>query len=722
MAQKKTVRRKSAPDEPKAPRPARQGKLIFSLDIGTRTVVGIVGKMEDDVFHILESVTIEHTKRAMIDGQIEDIAQVGKIVGQVRAELEHRLNVRLRKVAIAAAGRALKTQRVSADHDVESQDIITDDLVKSMEIETIQQASAALDAENPDKDTAFFCVGHSIVRYCLDDYPIASLVGHKGVKATVELIAAFLPSIVVESLYAVTDMNGLEVVNLTLEPIAAMNVIIPKEIRLINIALVDIGAGTSDIAISRDGSIVAYAMATIAGDEITEEIIRRFLVDFATAETMKAASSGGTIPYRDILGIEHTVSADEFFKAIYPAVDLLADTVAASITGINGAAPQAVFLIGGGSRVSGLPGLLAQKLGIDESRVAVGGHNFLKNVAVGNEALGGPEYVTPIGIAVTATMQQSYDFSTVLLNGRKVRVFDTKSLRVMDLLVLAGYKSAQLIGRSGYTLSFTLDGERRVLRGKPGTPAEIRVNGSPASIDTLVTQGDSVDVVPAAAGENAAALIRDVVELPVPARVVIGESEYETGARFSVNAAPADADYAIQNGDDIRADIIRTLGDIVRPLGLPASLVFTCKGRSVGYDYVLRDGDMITCAEPAPPPPAPAPVVTAAPSPRPSAPPVPTPVPIPVAAPAVVPAPPPAAPAAPAPQAPGIRLRLNNRTVELPQTADGTPVLFLELLNLTDIDPTKPQGEVVLKLNGRDASFLDPLKSGDTAEIRWANR
>ena len=116
------------------------------------------------------------------------------------------------------------------------------------------------------------------------------MLGHKGKKASVELIAAFLPSLVVESLYTVTDMNGLEVASLTLEPIAAMNVIIPPEVRLINIALVDIGAGTTDIAISQQGSIVAYAMATIAGDEITEEIIQKYLVDFETAEQIKVNS------------------------------------------------------------------------------------------------------------------------------------------------------------------------------------------------------------------------------------------------------------------------------------------------------------------------------------------------------------------------------------------------------------------------------------------------
>lgn len=84
------------------------------------------------------------------------------------------------------------------------------------------------------------------------------------------MVATFLPSEVVDSLYAVMQKAGLEVASMTLEPIAALNAAIPADLRLLNLALVDIGAGTSDIAVCRDGSVVGYTMATVAGDEITE--------------------------------------------------------------------------------------------------------------------------------------------------------------------------------------------------------------------------------------------------------------------------------------------------------------------------------------------------------------------------------------------------------------------------------------------------------------------
>ena len=311
---KKTSEKKPSSAAKKTLKP--QGNTVFALDIGTRTVVGVLGYMDGEVFRVTDTESIPHLKRAMIDGQVEDIEQVAKVARTVKEALEQRNGIRLTEVSVAAAGRALKTYRVSMDFDVSDKNTITADMVRTMEYETIQKAQGGIDEKFREEEAVFYCVGHSVVHYYLDDYAMANLEGHKGDKVTIDLIGAFLPEVVVEGLYAVTDKTGLKVKSMTLEPIAAMNVIIPPEIRLINIALVDIGAGTSDIAVARDGAIVAYAMATVAGDEISEDIVRKFFVDFNMAENMKIQASGDTdsITYRDIFGREQTMTKADFFE------------------------------------------------------------------------------------------------------------------------------------------------------------------------------------------------------------------------------------------------------------------------------------------------------------------------------------------------------------------------------------------------------------------------
>src|SRR5207244_3713448 len=94
----------------------------------------------------------------------------------------------------------------------------------------------------------YHCVGYSVVHYYLDGQPLANLVGQRAKGIEVELIATFLPRVVTDSLVAVCHQSGLEVTNLTLEPIAAINAAVPPNMRALNLALIDIGAGTSDVA------------------------------------------------------------------------------------------------------------------------------------------------------------------------------------------------------------------------------------------------------------------------------------------------------------------------------------------------------------------------------------------------------------------------------------------------------------------------------------------
>ena len=706
----------------KAQRSPQGENDIFALDIGTRNVVGVIGHMEDGVFTVSEAVSVPHKRRAMLDGQIEDIVETSRIVSQVKEALEEKAEMSLSRVAIAAAGRALKTKRASVITELDGRESITENMLKSLELEAVAKAQSELDSDNTSENVTFYCVGHTVTKYALDDYPIKSLLGHKGKKVEVELIAAFLPSLVVESLYTVMDMNGLDVCSLTLEPIAAMNVIIPPEVRLINIALVDIGAGTTDIAISRSGSIVAYAMATIAGDEITEDIIQKYLVDFETAENMKLTPVGEDVSFTDILGFEHTITSDEFYSGLFPAVDQLADTIADNILSANGTAPAAVFLVGGGSLIPELTALVAEKLQIPENRVAIGGQSYRKNIDLGEVQLTGPEFVTPIGIGITATLQKGYEFSQVTLNGNKFRIFDTKSVTAADLLMNAGFQTPQIIGKSGRGLIFNLNGEKQSLRGETSFPAQIMVNGLPAALEYTVKPGDVIDFTPATIGANAAVTVSDIAGEIFSKKIIIDGEEYTYGRTVRANGAVVTGSYSVQNYDNIEIESIETLGDLIMSLPYDCSgIAFFKNDRLVRDDYVLEENDAfitrdrrsysdsqpnaardialkdekasrtvetlsgITHA------PEPAPVKAEAPA------------------------------AEPAAETGSITVILNGKPTRLDPRTDNSPHEFIELMALADIDTSDPppSGNMILTLNGQNASFMDLLHEGDSVVIKW---
>ena len=166
----------------------------------------------------------------------------------------------------------------------------------------------------------------------------------------------------------------------------------------------------------------------------------------------------------------------------------------------------------------------------------------MKNVDVGDRKLG-PEYVTPVGIAVTACTNMAYDFSTVTLNGEQVRVFDTKSLSVFELLGSAGFRTSQIMGHSGAGLKFTLNGETKIIKGTAFTPAIITVNGKPAALTTKIRQGDDITLVPAVNGENAHAFIRDYTDDLTKVGVIFCGENAVAGKRAYVSGKEVGGDY-----------------------------------------------------------------------------------------------------------------------------------------------------------------------------------
>lgn len=486
--------------------------LIFALDIGTRTVIGVVGYMNNGIFKVLAAEILEHRKRAMLDGQIHNIEDVAQVVKEIKDTLEDKVGTTLKGVSVAAAGRSLITKEVHIARNADASLEIDEDLVLSLEMEGIQRAQALIDEEiGVDEEIQYYCVGHSVVNYYLNDYVITSLTGHKGKSVGVDLIATFLPHTVVDSLYSVMNRVGLEVKSLTLEPIAAINAAIPEELRLLNLALVDVGAGTSDIAITRGGSVVAYSMAPVAGDEITEMLCHKYLVDFNTAETIKLSLMDlEEISFKDIIGMEHCVKSSEIKEYIYPAVKNLSDTICDRIMEYNKKAPNAIFLVGGGSQIDRLVELIAENMKLPRERVAIRDRQAIKNIDIELEKFKGPETVTPLGIAITAVEQINRDFFSVTVNGRRIRLFNARKQIAADALIIAGVKPDTLIGKKGEDLSFLLNGELKVIRGDYGNPAEIFINGEASNLQAPLEPGDKIIIKPAVDGKKASIGIEDI--------------------------------------------------------------------------------------------------------------------------------------------------------------------------------------------------------------------
>ncbi len=585
----KTTRRSSSTRSRKKPAAAvrrERKERLFSLDIGTRSVIGIVAEKEADGLKIVAIERQEHKTRAMLDGQIHDVPQVAEIIKSVKKALEKKIGVPLKSVSVAAAGRALYT--MTADAEMEFSGIITSQQERSLEFAGVQAAQGLLaGSDKVDDPTHYYCVGYSTIKYELDGNRLKTLVGQRGRNAKATVIATFLPRQVIDSIQSALEVAKLSMRTITLEPIAAINVLIPPTMRHLNLVLVDIGAGTSDVAITRNGSVIAYGMVPQAGDEITEAISKNFLLDFNVAESVKRSASNGELSeFSDILGMNYNLSPDEIITPVIPNVKALAESIAKQIQTLNGEEPpQAVLLVGGGSLTPLLPKMVAEALGLPEARVAVRHPDKVEGILDIPEELQRPDAVTPLGILKIASINTLH-FLKVTVNGNELNLFNFRNLTVSDALLSAGIQLKKLHGHPGLGIMLSINGHNKFIPGSMGTMATLKLNGEPVSLDTPIEDGNQIEVEPGSNGLPPEVTLADILETPPNFVIYVNGELKKIPSRILVNGEEATLTLMMQDGDKITISEPRSVGEALLSAGFdPAGkrVGFTLNGSSSQY-------------------------------------------------------------------------------------------------------------------------------------------
>ena len=339
---------------------------------------------------------------------------------------------------------------------------------------------------------------------------------------------------------------------MTLEPIAAIQVAIPERFRMLNIALIDVGAGTSDISITNDGCIIAYGMIPIAGDALTEVIARHCLVDFATAEKIKRqAGEAEEITYEDIMFLPQKIKSKEVLSVTAPVVEDMARQVADKIKELNGGkSVSAVFVVGGGGKLPGYTEAVARDLDIVPERVALRGEEVMQQIVFEEDTAKDSLLVTPIGICLNF-YEQNNNFIFVSFNDRKVKIYDNNRLTVADAAMQAGFPNDGLFPGRGKALQFTVNGKQRIVRGEVGEAAVITVNGQPADIATPIHENDIIRVEHSTAGKRAEIRLSELTDKEESLFVHVKGSKVELPRLIMVNDTFTAPDYSITDGDNV---------------------------------------------------------------------------------------------------------------------------------------------------------------------------
>ncbi len=572
--------------------------LIFSLDIGTSTIIGIIGQyINENEFRILEFSIRKHNKRNMYDGQIHDIEGVTKIVKEIVEDLEEKIGEKLEFVSIAAAGRALKTNRIKVNKSFDEPREISKQDIEAIELEAIQKSEDEINLEEENLNARYYCIGHTVIEYLLDNNKLAKLEGHKGQDLSVDMVTTFLPHMVVDSLYTVMERSGLQVASLTLEPIAAIKLAIKEELRLLNLALVDIGAGTSDIAITKEGQIFSYAMTSTAGDEITESLSKKYLLDFNSSEALKVElNKKDEHEFSDIVGVKYNLTSNEILESIKDIVEKISEEIAEKILEYNGDAPNAVFLIGGSSQMPMLKEHLANMLGLPLERVSVRDLSTIDNISGIDELEKGPDMITPISIALESAEGRYKNFIKVYFEENEYLLFNGGDVKVSDLLALAKYDPENLLPKRSDDFVYYINRKKRIRKGNIGSYPQILINGEEASLKSKLRKDSHVEIIGSEVEATSVPRLHEIIYLEK--FIYLNNNKINLIKKIVVNGKETSENIYLKSGSNIEITQIRTIEELLYEYSLPINYGKTLINNQVSYpDYILKENDNIMTLE-----------------------------------------------------------------------------------------------------------------------------
>ena len=289
------------------------GQHIVALDIGTENVKAITARLTNDGLEIIGSGRAHQNLSDMQAGAISDIAGVVANCDKALTEAEQQAGVSARSAIIGIAGELVKgttisvrARRKDADKEIDVDEV--ERIVAAVQERAQEKAKATLAWELGGKEVEIRLVNSALVRIEIDGYPVTNPVGFKGKEVMVQLYTAFAPMIHIGALERTAKELDLELLAVAAEPFAVARSVVGDDASAsMSAILMDVGGGTTDIAVINDGGVQGTKMFGIGGRAFTKAIERDLGVSFSQAEELKIGLSTNKTPQAKVPDIEDSL-------------------------------------------------------------------------------------------------------------------------------------------------------------------------------------------------------------------------------------------------------------------------------------------------------------------------------------------------------------------------------------------------------------------------------
>lgn len=332
---------------------------ILGLDIGTEFVKAVLARpaKKGDI-EILGVAKVKQQDGSMFSGAIADIPAVVSTCEEALVKVEDQSGERAEQTVVGIAGELIKGNTTTVHYvrkdpkkpitEEEMQNIITKVQQKSGEV-----AKKTVALETGNKNVEVRLINSAIVSLMIDGYKISNPIGFNGSDVVIQFYTAFAPMIHVSAIEKVCAELNLDLLTVAVEPFAVCRACLGDDLDSnFSSVVMDIGGGTTDIAVIDDGGVEGTKMFSIGGRSFTHQIEESLGVDYETAEKYKLDYDSGKLDDAKKAKIETALSRNlsVWFTGIEVALEDF-DSL--------GTLPRNVMLCGGGAGLSVLQEKLA---------------------------------------------------------------------------------------------------------------------------------------------------------------------------------------------------------------------------------------------------------------------------------------------------------------------------------------------------------------------------
>lgn len=389
-------------------------EIVVGLDIGTTKIAAIVGRKNE--FGKIEILGMGRADSVGVArGVVLNIDQTVQSIKTAVAEAESKSGVNIKVVNVGIAGQHIKSHqhrgiktRANADTEISQKDVdaLIDDMYKLVMLP-----------------------GEEIIHVLPQEYIIDSEQGIKNpigmagirLEANFHIITGQIAAI--KNIYKCVEKAGLEVADLTLEPLASADAVLSDEEKEAGVVLVDIGGGTTDLAIFQDGIIRHTAVIPFGGNVITEDIKEGCSIIKNQAELLKIkfgsalASENQENEIVSIPGLRgrphKEISVKNLSHIIQARMDEIIEHVYYEIknSGFEKKLIAGIVITGGGAQLKHITQSVEYITGMD---VRIGYPN--EHLAGGAEDVTSPMYATSVGLVMKELQRVEKESNPVASN------------------------------------------------------------------------------------------------------------------------------------------------------------------------------------------------------------------------------------------------------------------------------------------------------------------